>query len=464
MDISFRIKEEGEVRLFLQPVDEESRNGDEIPNKFILVRSQKDYSNPYITLTIDNAGNYNIVTIRDVIEEEGFLRDKLSDFSLKVIEALREGVDLSAVNIPETVEQIKPYDPELIRVEPSNISLRESLIMIESGEINLSPDFQRNVVWDDVRKSRLIESVLLRIPLPVFYFSADRQGVLSVVDGLQRLTAIKEFMQNKLPLQGLEYLRDCEGCTYNKGDKCLDDRLLRRFNLTQITINIIDSQSPTRVKYDIFRRLNTGGRPLNAQELRNCLSSNSLRAALRRMAGSEEFKETTTRSISDIRMEAQEYALRFIRFRMLNITPNTRIDDYSGNMDEELDNCVEYLNNSEGFDYEDYIIAFDRAMINARHLFGRHAFRKVYSNTVPDSYRSVINKSLFLSWSVLLAEIPTEIILQNTDKESWISVLGNAISNDQDYYNMLSYGTNGWRNVLYAFEKAKGIIENHLHV
>ena len=459
MDVSFRIKDAGEVKLFLQPIDKDTLNGDERPHEFILVRCQEDYDNPYIKLVIDNSGNYDIVQSRDIVEEEGFLREKLSDLSLKVIEALREGVDLSAVNIPETVAAPKPYDPEMIRVEPSNISLRETLIMIESGEINLSPDFQRNVVWDNVRKSRLIESVLLRIPLPVFYFSADRQGVLSVVDGLQRLTAIKEFMQNKLPLQGLEYLSECDGCTYNKGEKRLDDRLLRRFNLTQITINIIDSQSPIRVKYDIFRRLNTGGRPLNSQELRNCLSSDLLRNALRRMAGSKEFKLTTTDSISDTRMEAQEYALRFIRFRMLHLSSNKRLDDYSGNMDDELDNCVEYLNDNKDFDYEDYITAYDRAMINARHLFGLHAFRKVYSNTEADGYRSVINKTLFLSWSVLLADIPTEIISQKVKKDSWISILGNEISNDQDYYNFLSYGTNGWRNILFSFEKAKSIIK-----
>lgn len=463
MDVSFRIKDAGEVKLFLQPIDNNSINGDERPHEFILVRCQGDYNNPYIKLVIGDSGNFDIVQSRDIVEEEGFLREKLSDLSLRVVEALREGVDLSAVNIPETVAVPNPYDPEMIRVEPSNISLRETLIMIESGEINLSPDFQRNVVWDNVRKSRLIESVLLRIPLPVFYFSADRQGVLSVVDGLQRLTAIKEFMQNKLPLQGLEYLRECDGSTYNKGEKSLDDRLLRRFNLTQITINIIDAQSPTRVKYDIFRRLNTGGRPLNSQELRNCLSSDSLRNALRRMAGSKEFKLTTTDSISDIRMEAQEYALRFIRFRMLHLSANKRLDDYSGNMDDELDNCVEYLNGNKDFDYEDYISAYDCAMINARHLFGRHAFRKVYSNTEAYSYRSVINKTLFLSWSVLLADIPTEIISQNVEKDSWISILGNEISNDQDYYNFLSYGTNGWRNILFAFEKAKSIIQKNFN-
>lgn len=458
MDISLRIKDVGDAKLFLQPKREICENNDGMANEFILVRCQEDFDNPFMTLRIDEKGNYEILNERDIDEDRDFLKEKLSDFTLKITEALRQGEDLSAVNIPETVVKIKPYDPELIRVEPSNITLREAYMMIANGDINLSPDFQRNVVWDDGRKSRLIESILLRIPLPVFYFSADRKGVLSVVDGLQRLTAIKEFMENKLPLQDLEYLDDYEGSTYNKGKKTLDDRLLRRFNLTQIIINVIDAQSPTKVKYDIFRRLNTGGRPLNSQELRNCLASEELRQALRSMAKSDEFKATTTNSISDERMEAQEYALRFIRFRMLHITPNKKIEEYSGNMDEELDNFVDYLSSKEDFNYDEYVQAYDRAMKNARHLFGRHAFRKVYKDTKVYDYRSVINKALFLSWSVLLADFEYEEISQ-IKKDSWIGELGTAISEDEHYYNMLTYGTNGWKNIIYAFDKAHQIIE-----
>ncbi len=462
MEITLRLKEVGNVKLFLQPIEEDTRTKEDDPHKFIFVRSKEDFQNPYMTLIIDSNGKLEILNSRDIDEDADFLKDKLADFSVRVFEAMHQGSDLSAIDIPETTAHIKPYDPEMIRVEPSNISLREAYLMITGGEINLSPDFQRNVVWDDVRKSRLIESILLRIPLPVFYFSSDRQGILSVVDGLQRLTAITEFMQNKLPLQGLEYLDDCEGCTYNNGKKKLDERLLRRFNLTQITLNIIDSQSPTKVKYDIFRRLNTGGRPLNSQELRNCLASNELRNALRSMANSKEFKTTTTNSISDIRMDAQEYALRFIRFRMLHIIPNLKIMDYSGNMDDELDSSVELLNNLQDFDFDDYVIAYDRAMVNARYLFGRHAFRKVYNYTTPSSYRSVINKTLFLSWSVLLADIPIERIKAKAKTESWISILGNEITTDDHYYEMLSYGTNGWKNIMYAFEKAKEIIKEQL--
>jgi len=461
MDITLSLRDSGDTRLYLQPeADAKQREGGELTT-YILVRCQEDYENPYMRLSIDNKGVITIMSQRDIEEDDNFLKEKLSDLSLRVMEAIQQGVDLAAIDIPETIKKENPYDPDMIRVEPSNMSLRQVYDMITDHEINLSPDFQRNVVWDNRRKSRLIESILLRIPLPVFYFSSNNDGILSVVDGLQRLTAIMEFMQNKLILQGLEYLDTCEGRTYS-GEKKIDDRLVRRFNLTQITSNVIDSSSPTKVKYDIFRRLNTGGRPLNAQELRNCLASTRLRDSLRKMAKSKEFRDTTTKSISDTRMEAQEYALRFIRFRMLYNSPNLSIEDYSGNMDDELDNSVEILNKLEGFDFEEYEKAYDRAMINARFLFGSHAFRKVYKDTTLQSYRSVINKTLFLSWSVLLSDIDTEFLKSRFEEGSWVRVLGERISNDEHYYNMLSYGTNGWKNIMVAFDKAKQIINEQM--
>lgn len=463
MDITLRLKDNGDTKLFLQPlVNSEPQSLEEICGEFILVRSKEDLDNPYMRFTISNNGAITVIEQREIDEDESFLSEKLSDLAVHIIEALQQGMDLSAVDIPDTAKREKPYDPDMIRVEPSNLSLRQVFDMINDGEINLSPEFQRNVVWDKGRKSRLIESILLRIPLPVFYFSADRDGILSVVDGLQRLTAIMEFMQNKLPLQGLEYLDNCVGQTYNGKNK-LDDRLFRRFNLTQIAANVIDSSSPTKVKYDIFRRLNTGGRPLNSQELRNCLAGPRLRNALREMAKSDEFLSTTTRSVSDVRMDAQEYALRFIRFRMLHLLPGMSIEDYSGNMDDELDNSVEILNNLDDFDYEEYARAYDRAMINAKYLFGSHAFRKVYDITTVDSYRSAINKTLFLSWSVLLADFDIDELKARFEPNSWISVLGKRISTDAHYYQMLSYGTNGWKNIVVAFDTAKEIIAQQMN-
>jgi uncharacterized protein with ParB-like and HNH nuclease domain len=135
--------------------------------------------------------------------------------------------------------------------------------MVKEGDLELAPDFQRKKVWGPVQKSRLIESILLRIPLPAFYFSSDEQGLLQVVDGLQRLSTINDFVNGKFVLNGLEYLQKDVG---GKRFETLPANWSRRVYSTQIIANVVDPQTPDQVKFDIFKRINTGGSPLNAQE------------------------------------------------------------------------------------------------------------------------------------------------------------------------------------------------------
>ena len=268
MDILANIKKIGEQRLYLVPDSSE-------PNKkFYLVLSQEDLDSPKATLNLTDS---NGKAVFEIVGENQFsfyenqekmdFIDRLNALANDVREALAQGVDLSSLDLPEHAGKMKPYDPELIDVRDSPISVFQAYTMILDKDINLSPDFQRNVVWDSKRKSRLIESILLRIPIPVFYFSQGKNGKLSVVDGLQRLTAIKSFMDNELKLSELEYLTELNGLTYADLQKKYD-LYWRRFKLTKLSANIIQPGSPTKVRYDIFRRLNTGGRPLNNQELR----------------------------------------------------------------------------------------------------------------------------------------------------------------------------------------------------
>ena len=463
MTISINLQDQGEQVLYVQPIDQfpiESQNSSDKMRRFMLIRSMQDVGNPYMVFSLDlSSQKTTIEKKRDIAEGDETLYDKLNNLAIEIYEAIQQGKDLSAENIPETPDEETPYNPDLIRVDGSTMSLRQVHDMVKDGDIDISPDFQRNLVWDQQRKSRLIESILLRIPLPVFYFAANEKGQLSVVDGLQRLSAIVEFMDNQLPLRGLEYL-PLVGATYTGKNK-LDERLFRRFNLTQIVTNVIDSSSPARVKYDIFRRLNTGGRPLNAQELRNCLASNLLRQSLREMSNSEEFSGATTGSVSDVRMDAQELALRFLYFRYL-YTRDGNIEAYSGAMDDDLDQSVEMFSSDKLINHEEYVEAFKRAMRNAEYLFGRYAFRKV-SEKYMDEYRSVINKALFVCWSVLLSDYNTNEIENKLGRESMTLVLAQELRDDLVFQQMLSYGTNGWKNITVSFDKIRKILDNYIH-
>lgn len=452
MYIPVKLYNLGEVKLFLQPYSE---NGVE-NGKYILVRNEQDINNPFMMLELKQ-NHFSIIAQHDVVEEEDSLQEKLDELALSAIAAIQRGDDLADTNISSV---LKPYNPDKIRVESKNFSLKQIYDMIKNGDLNLHPDFQRNLVWDDFRKSRLIESILLRIPLPMFYFAQDEEGILSVVDGLQRLSAIFEFMSNKLVLRDLEYLENCNGKTYSKEGTKIDDKYVRWFNMTQIVVNVIDPQSPSKVKFDIFRRINTGGRPLNAQELRNSISGNGLRQTLQEMVKLKSFKNATGGSIKDTRMNARELALRFIYFRKLIKDNIDDINNYSGNIDDELDNLVDKIGKTSAQELSQYVEAFDRAMTNAYHLLGHHAFRRIQKNADETSARSVINKALFASESVLLAEYDINFV-KKSKKNCLISPLAMLMSNNSVYSYYLSYGTNGKQNIIYVFKETDNFFKNN---
>ena len=154
---------------------------------------------------------------------------------------------------------VKPWDPKHIRITTKNFTLREIFTQIEDGDLDLAPDFQRSFVWKDSQQIRLIESILLGIPLPAFYFNQDALGAHQVIDGVQRLTTVKLFMSDKLVLdaQRLEYLKVLQGHAYST----IDHATRRRFAGTQIVAHVIEPQTPDEVKYDIFNRVNTRGAP-----------------------------------------------------------------------------------------------------------------------------------------------------------------------------------------------------------
>lgn len=381
--------------------------------------------------------------------------------------AIADGIDFSE-DVSLTKRVTIPYEPDDIRVEPKNFSLKQITDMIEEGDLDLSPDFQRNFVWDDTRQSRLIESILLRIPIPVFYFSMDDDGLMHVVDGVQRLTTIKKFMSGEFALQDLEYLKTLNGLRYtpNKQERSesegyLDDKYSRRINSTQISVNVIDPKSPTDVKYDIFRRINTGGRPLNAQEMRNCLMSTDLRSVLKTMVESEDFLSATGRSLNSTRMHAQEMCLRFMSFRDLYMADGN-FSNYSGQMDRWLDWAAESYSKTLETLLSKYVEALNRGMRNAEYLFGRHAFRKVGTATSQESYKNPINKALFICWAVVLSFIPDQKIRDNYSRGEMVGLLGEQIDNDKYLSNYLSYGTNGWKNLNYTLDQVVHLLDRVL--
>ncbi len=341
--------------------------------------------------------------------------------------------------------------------------------MIENGDIDFTPDFQRNFVWNSIQKSKLIESLLLRIPLPIFYFAEDKEGRLTIVDGLQRLTTIKEFMNNEFSLNHLEYLDDGVKGRYYKSNPekkqlGIDAKYYRWFNMSQFAVNVIDPSSPYKVKYDIFRRINTGGKPLNNQEIRNCLSSKKLRTLLLEMSALEEFKEATNGSVRGTRMADREIALRFISFYGAYKKDATLKTSYDGYMEYFLDTATEdYANISEEKSHR-FVMLYKNAMKNSLLLLGgTNAFRKLkYDNGAVDSKKQLFNKALFVAWSVLLADIPYDLLSQKYAQDYLLVPFAKLLKEDEQLMYYISYGTNGKSNLEYIFQKISELINEEI--
>lgn len=298
------------------------------------------------------------------------------------------GVEIEDAESSEPITS--PFDPSLINVAPRPMTIDLLISRMKEGEIDLSPDFQRrHGIWTVGAQSRLIESLLIRIPLPAFYIDATDDEKWVIVDGLQRLTSLRRFviLQN-LRLSKLEFLTEYEGRTYDE----LPRSLQRRINETQVTVYLIEKGTPPNVKFTLFKRINTGGLPLSPMEIRHALNQGKATKLLAKLSKSEPFKKATDNSIRDERMADHECVLRFLAFLL------TPYSDYKGDLDTFLNRAMESLNKMSDSQIVKLEKRFLRAMMRATAIFETQAFRRPSQA----GRRSAINKSLFEAWSVNL--------------------------------------------------------------
>ena len=456
MSIEFTSIDNNVLSLMLSKVD-----ADDSMWKYELL-DQDGVNFGYIVVV--NGKDIKLESKSDAIrDDDDEIQVKLGELLHSIIDAENSGLD----SFSESQQNAdNPYNPDDIKVRNDKMPITLISTMIEAGDIDMNPDFQRHLVWDSKQKSRLIESILLRIPLPMFYFSEDKEGKLIIVDGLQRISTIYDFMHNRFPLQNLQYLQDSCGGRYYSSDgakKGIDSKYFRWFNMTTISANIIDPSSPSKVKYDIFRRINTGGRTLNNQEIRNCLTGKTLREALKSMTESKLFRTATDGSIKSKRMDDQEIALRFLMFyKIYEDSARSNIDAYSGYMEQSLDNYTESFSKVPEGSLDNYINKFNVALENSQYLIGpKYAFRKILLDDLRQgAYKQLINKALFVCTMLLLADYDCGKIAILNEQGSLTKPLAEKIQKDKDFYSYLSYGTNGWKNLTYVFNELKTLFES----
>jgi len=258
-------------------------------------------------------------------------------------------------------------------------------LQIKKGNIDLQPGFQRRVAWDDIRKSRLLESIIVGMPVPniVLAENKDHRGRFIVIDGKQRLVAISEFMNGEYKLKGLDIRADLNDRRFS--DLPVEDK--EYLENATLRSTVIRNWHDEKFLYAIFYRLNSGSLPLSPQELRKALIGGNLLDAIEKyLLASASFKRVFGESL-DKRMRDSELVLRFIAY-------DRDLSSYRGDFREFLDATTTYFESDWEQKSQELGVALgrlDRALELTCEIFGHDAFKK----WLGDKYERVINRAIF---------------------------------------------------------------------
>jgi Protein of unknown function DUF262 len=382
--------------------------------------------------------------VSDTIEARDESFKHLSEHEIDSITGI---VEPEGIDFGERITD--PFDPAKIRVETRPMTIDLLLSRIDHDELDLTPSFQRKgEIWSESARSRLIESTLIRIPLPAFYIDATNEDQWLVVDGQQRLTTLKRFVLDKtLRLYGLEFLTQLSGKNYDE----LPRPYQRRINETQVIVYLIDKGTPSEVKFNIFKRINTGGLPLSAQEIRHALNQGPATELLAELASSNEFKKAIDNGIRDDRMADRECVLRFLAF---TISPYTtyKAKEFDGFLNDRMAD----INKMSDEQRKDLKYQFLRAMTTATSIFGKDAFRKRYTS---NASRYPINKALFESWSVNLNQLDDEQLQHLKEHNNILQTMFmDTMQNDHAFEIAISQGTGDINKVKRRFSTIERLI------
>ncbi len=276
----------------------------------------------------------------------------------------------------------------------------------------LDPDFQREGVWGKKQNIEIIESVLMGLPLPNFYFDETKDGKFVVIDGRQRLSAFFSYLEDGFALENLRILPNLNGLMFSE----LEPKLQANLEDFQLTTQVIKPPTPDRIKFDIFDRVNRGGTVLNNQEMRNALYQGESTKLLKELSTNKMFLRSTDRSVNSKRMKDRYIILRALSFFALKQgilkDENGHPIEYRNDMDEFLGKSMECINRSnETFrkGLEDF---FEKTMINNYIIFEQNAFRLFPQGKT----KRPINIIMFEAFSYLFAHFSKEQCQINKDK------------------------------------------------
>lgn len=337
-----------------------------------------------------------------------------------------------------------PLDDVMVRSETRTVA--EVIKRINTDRYIMDPDFQRDFVWPPEKQSKLIESCVMRIPLPVFYVAEAQDGRVAVVDGLQRLSTFRRFLSNELKLTGLGADHPLLGKRFEE----LPVHLQERIEDTQLTLYILDKEAPEVARLDIFERVN-GGEPLTRQQMRNAIYNGQATRWLSRMAKGEVFQTATAGSLNSLTMRDREAINRFAAFRLLGWEAYDK-----GDMDDFLAEALKRMNRMPQEQLDVLEADFIRSMQVNHLLFGRHAFRKTLRERDDGVYRSVINIAMFDVLSVLLSPLSVDEAINH--REDLVNSVVELLTR-VDFDTSITYSTNSTNKVAARFSIASSALQ-----
>jgi len=363
----------------------------------------------------------------------------------------------------EDIKAENPFNPNDININIVTRTIGQLIDMLRYDEI-LIPSYQRLPnLWKTKQKSRFIESLMLNLPIPLFYFDETENKKWQVIDGLQRISTLEHFVlggskdktlsgnKNALVLDDLEFKTEFNGLTWDK----LPRDIQRRIEVCQVTINLIQKGTPEEVKYSIFSRINQGGIELEAQEIRTALFQGYKIDFLKTLIShqtivGQSFALATNNSVPSKRQEDLDFATRFISFYILGY------EKYEPDMDLFQIQGMKSIP-IEAIKLDKIGQSFQQAMQLSYDIFGIDAFRKTVKVKVKK-----INKPLFEIISVYFAS------LDSSDKENLIRKKDNfkndfiELQKDEQFWNAITTSTASKDSVKKRHEMFKELINRFI--
>jgi hypothetical protein len=324
-----------------------------------------------------------------------------------------------------------PLKERRLITQPFDFIVNSLETQIKDKSLLLQDEFQRRRVWDDAKSSRLIESLLLNVPIPVCYFAELDDGTYSVIDGQQRLTSIFRYMTNQFSLRGLRIRPELNRKRFHELDGG-DQRLIKTRSIRCI---VIQKESHPEIRFDVFERLNSGAVRLNPQELRNSAYRGALNKLIRKLCENKEFQETRNATSLDKRMGDAELILRFMAF---HYSPSKYRGYYAPFLDEYLRAGVR-MDDKEIAEHERFFL---ETIEKVKAVFGNMAFRRFDKEGKPENQ---INRAVFDVIMLTFARVDRPTL--EAKKSDIVAGLRDLSQNDPEFVDAISQATRDKRRI-----------------